>query len=288
LTGALQVRGGTGIAGNINVGGTQSNFVGNITAGNLNSNAAITATTINTNVLNATNIAGSLTTAAQGNITSVGTLNGVTVSSYSNLTTLNVSGVSTLTGAVTVIGAVTIPAPSSNLHAATKKYVDDTVNAGVASIPTPSVPTVSGTSGQVAYFTAANTTSSSSNFTWNGSTLYVNGALNVTGDITSFFTSDARLKTNIFNIEDALDKVNRLNGVTFEWNETGRSLFDEDFVIPDLEVGVIAQEVQAVLPEVVTTRNNGMLAVNYEKIVPLLIEAIKELSAEVTKLKAAN
>jgi hypothetical protein len=282
------VRGGTGISGNINVGGTQSNFVGNITAGNLNSNAAITATTINTSVLNATNIAGSLTTAAQGNITSVGTLNGVTVSSYSNLTTLNVSGVTTLSGALTVVGAVTIPAPSTNLHAATKKYVDDTVNAGVASIVIPPIPTVSGTSGQVAYFTGATATGSSPNFTWSGSTLYVNGALNVTGDITAYYTSDARLKTNIFNIENALDKVNRLNGVTFEWNETGRSLFDEDFVIPDLEVGVIAQEIQAVLPEVVTTRNNGMLAVNYEKIVPLLIEAIKELSAEVTKLKSAS
>jgi hypothetical protein len=110
----------------------------------------------------------------------------------------------------------------------------------------------------------------------------------VTGDITAYYTSDARLKTNIFTIEDALDKVNRLNGVTFEWNETGRSLFEEGFVILDQEVGVIAQEIQAVLPEVVITRNNGMLAVNYEKIVPLLIEAIKELSAEVKKLKSSK
>ena len=287
-TGALRVDGGTGIVKNLWVGG-YANIFGGTSTESLNA-GTITATTIRGSTIgnSGATLTGTLSTAAQTNITSVGTLNGVTVSSTTSLTTLNVSGVTTLSGALTVVGAVTVPAPSSNLHAATKLYVDTAVAAGVGGIVIPSVPTSSGTTGQVAFFTGASATGSSVNFTWNGSTLYVNGALNVTGDITAYYTSDARLKTNIFNIENALDKVNRLNGVTFEWNETGRSLFDEDFVIPDLEVGVIAQEIQAVLPEVVTTRNNGMLAVNYEKIVPLLIEAIKELSAEVTKLKAAR
>jgi hypothetical protein len=131
LTGALQVRGGTGISGNINVGGIQNNFVGNVTAANFTSNAAITATTMNAGILNATNISGSLITAAQGNITSVGTLNGLTVSSITSLTTLNVSGVTTLSGALNVTGATTVIAPTSNMHATTKKYVDDAVSAAI-------------------------------------------------------------------------------------------------------------------------------------------------------------
>ena len=105
----------------------------------------------------------------------------------------------------------------------------------------------------------------------------VSGELNVTGDITAFFTSDQRLKDNITPIPNALDKVLSISGNTFDWNEKSEKEGND--------VGVVAQEILEVLPEAVTTRDNGYLAVRYEKLVPLLIEAIKELKAEINELK---
>ncbi len=110
--------------------------------------------------------------------------------------------------------------------------------------------------------------------------LTVTGAITATGDITAFFTSDARLKDNLQPITDALSKVKTLDGVTFNWNNLA-----EDKDLDVREAGVIAQQVQNILPEVVTQRDNGYLAVRYEKLVPLLIEAIKELNAKVEQLE---
>ena len=105
----------------------------------------------------------------------------------------------------------------------------------------------------------------------------IGGALNVSGDITAFYTSDQRLKNNIAAIGDPLAKVLSISGNTFDWNEKSNK-FGHD-------VGVIAQEIEKVLPEAVTTRDNGYLAVDYHKVVPLLIEAIKELSVKVENLE---
>lgn len=105
----------------------------------------------------------------------------------------------------------------------------------------------------------------------------INADLNVTGDITAFYTSDQRLKDNVVAIEDPLVKVLSISGNTYTWNEkSGKEGND---------VGVIAQEILEVLPEAVVTRDNGYLAVDYHKIVPLLVEAIKELSAKVENLE---
>jgi len=107
--------------------------------------------------------------------------------------------------------------------------------------------------------------------------------LKVVGDITAF-SSDERLKTNIKPLENALDKVLSLNGFTYNFNELGQSL---GFSTETLHVGVSAQQVQAVLPEAVAPApvNDEYLTVKYEKIVPLLIEAIKELSQKVSDLE---
>ena len=105
----------------------------------------------------------------------------------------------------------------------------------------------------------------------------ITGDLTVTGDITAFYTSDERLKSNVTPIDDPLAKVLSISGNTYDWNEkSGKEGHD---------VGVIAQEVLKVLPEAVTTRDNGYLAVDYQRIVPLLVEAIKELSAKVERLE---
>ena len=113
--------------------------------------------------------------------------------------------------------------------------------------------------------------------------LHVNGTFGVTGnatiagttyctgDVIAFYTSDERLKDNAKPIESALEKVKKISGVEFDWNDKQSTHTGHD-------VGVLAQQIEAVLPEAVTTRDDGYKAVKYEKIIPLLIEAIKELS----------
>ena len=110
-------------------------------------------------------------------------------------------------------------------------------------------------------------------------TIETDGELVAHGDITAFNGSDRRLKDNISPIKQALDKVNSISGNTFDWNEKSQYEGKGD-------TGVIAQEIEALdLPGVTTTRESGYKAVRYEKLVPLLIEAIKELSAKVDNLE---
>jgi len=115
----------------------------------------------------------------------------------------------------------------------------------------------------------------------------VSGAITADGDITAFFTSDQRLKENVVNIPNALDKVMDINGVEFDWSseyiETHGG--EDEWFNRKHQVGVIAQEVEKVLPEVVADRPDGYKAVRYEQLVPLLIEAIKELKTELDELK---
>lgn len=99
----------------------------------------------------------------------------------------------------------------------------------------------------------------------------VYGGINaIGGDVIAYFTSDVTLKDNITKIDSALDKVKKISGVNFKWKP--ESSYEGD------DVGVLAQEIEEVLPSAVTTRSNGKKAVMYDKIIPLLIEAIKELS----------
>jgi hypothetical protein len=106
--------------------------------------------------------------------------------------------------------------------------------------------------------------------------LTINGAITATGDITAFSSSDITLKTNIAVIESALDKLIKLQGITYNWKD---GVEGKD---PELrEAGVIAQQVLEALPEIVAMREDGTLAVRYERLIPLLIEAIKELNDKI-------
>ena len=109
-------------------------------------------------------------------------------------------------------------------------------------------------------------------------TIAATGAITATGDVTAFYSSDRRMKDNITPIENSLEKVTQLGGYEFDWNHVSPYEGMHD-------IGVIAQEVLKVAPEAVAKRENDMLAVRYEKLVPLLIEAIKELKEEVEELK---
>ena len=109
--------------------------------------------------------------------------------------------------------------------------------------------------------------------------LCAEGEIHASGDIVAFSTSDERLKDGVTNITDPIEKVKLLNGITFEWNSlaTGKS---------GVDYGVLAQDVEKVLPRAVVDRDTGYKAVKYDKIIPLLIEAIKDQQEQIDELKA--
>jgi len=131
---------------------------------------------------------------------------------------------------------------------------------------------------------------------------YCSGAGEFVGDVTAN-TSDRRLKKNIVKIDSPLEKISKINGVYFNWNETAKKLADKDTEIR--EIGFIAQDIQSVLPEIIkpapfdiemdesitdkvvykSKTGENYLTIQYEKIVPLLVECIKELKSEIEELK---
>ena len=104
--------------------------------------------------------------------------------------------------------------------------------------------------------------------------------LTCAGDIVAFGTpSDKRLKENIKPIESALEKAMKLQGVTFDWKKSNSELNIKE------DIGFIAQDIQKVVPELVRENENGMLSMRHQGIAPILLEAIKELKAEIEELK---
>jgi hypothetical protein len=106
------------------------------------------------------------------------------------------------------------------------------------------------------------------------------GRFEASNDIVAYSTSDKRWKNNIVKINSPLEKISQISGVEFDWIE------DEPFHgNKGHDVGVIAQEIELVIPEAVQTRESGMKAVQYDKIIPLLIESIKEQQKQIDELK---
>ena len=103
------------------------------------------------------------------------------------------------------------------------------------------------------------------------------GNIDISGSLNQ--SSDARLKKNVSTLTSGLSIVHKLRGVRYNWKDESR---------PENKIGFIAQEVEAVLPELVHTRENGFKGVNYAEMTAVLVEAVKELSAEVEALKAEN
>ena len=108
--------------------------------------------------------------------------------------------------------------------------------------------------------------------------LTVQGTIQATGDVVAFSSSDERLKDNLKPITDALDKTLTLTGYEFDWN-------DNQDIHQGHDVGVVAQEVEQVLPDIVVTRDDGYKAVKYERLVPLLIESVKSQQQQIDLLK---
>jgi hypothetical protein len=202
----------------------------------------------------------------------------------------NDSGFTTNTGTVTSVGVTagagltgggTVTTSGSiNLDVGAGTGIDvaaDAISVDVSDFMT------NGSNNRVLTATGTDAMNAEANMTFDGSTLAVTGAITATGDITAFFTSDRNLKQNIVNIENSLDKVSKLNGVYYNW--TKEALEKHKHLVDEKEVGVIAQDVEAVLPELVATREDGSKAVRYERLCAVLIESIKELKKEIEALK---
>jgi hypothetical protein len=108
------------------------------------------------------------------------------------------------------------------------------------------------------------------------------GRIDASNDIVAYQTSDQRLKENVTQIENALEKVKSLTGVEFDWIEEHKHIHGYE----GHDTGIIAQQVQAVMPTAVRTNDTGYLSVRYEKLIGLLIEANKELAARVEELES--
>jgi hypothetical protein len=113
------------------------------------------------------------------------------------------------------------------------------------------------------------------------------GEIRANNNITAYYTSDAIFKENVKPIENALEKVMAVDGVEFDWTQEFMDARggEDGYFIRRHDVGVIAQNIEKVLPEVVATKEDGTKAVKYDRIVALLIEAIKDLKNEVDELK---
>ena len=109
----------------------------------------------------------------------------------------------------------------------------------------------------------------------------ISGDLNVGGDVVAYASSDERLKDNIELISNPIEKVQSLKGVTWNWNDDAS---ETQKSTPN--VGVIAQDVEKVLPQLVHDRDNGFKGVDYAKLTGLLIEAIKDQQKQIDELKS--
>ena len=115
----------------------------------------------------------------------------------------------------------------------------------------------------------------------NANFVSIGGGLICTGDVTANTASDRRWKEQITPIQNPLEKIKKISGNTFIWKRGFENLHANE----GLDYGVVAQEIEDVMPEIVVNRDHGFKGVRYEKIIPLLIEAIKEQQKQIDELK---
>jgi hypothetical protein len=113
----------------------------------------------------------------------------------------------------------------------------------------------------------------------------VTGAMYVGGEVVAYAASDIKLKENISKIDNSLEKLSKISGYQYHWNKIAQEMYPERTT---LDVGVLAQEVKEIIPSAVVEREDGYLAVKYDKLIPLLIEAVKALKAEIEDMKRGS
>ena len=243
------------------------------TAAELNALDGITSTVAELNLLDGVtattaelNYVDGVTSGIQAQIDAKAALASPTFTGTINAATLVLSGDLTVSGTTTTVNS-------------------NTVNIGDAVITLNSDET--GTPSQDGGIEVERGTSHNVRFIWdesedqwsaevyNGSAFIAANIKAATATVTDLdTTSDQNLKENIRSIENPVEAVKQINGVQFNWIETGKN-----------SAGVIAQEVEAVLPELVTTKNEGYKTVNYMGIIGLLVETVKELENRIQQLE---
>jgi hypothetical protein len=259
-TTALLVEGNARVTGILTVGSSSITLNGITDTINVGTGLTLSSSGIVAGVITATSFVGSISGTATST-TNIPNLSGdiTSVNTVTTLATVN-ANVGTF-GNGTAIPSITVNAKGLITGVTTTAVTSGTAITDDTSTDASRFLTfTSATSGSIS---AANV--SSTKLTFNPST----GLLTVV-DINS--TSDLNLKENVQTVENALETINTLRGVSFDWKETGRSSY-----------GVIAQELQEILPNLV---NDGEVkSVNYNGIIGVLIEAVKELKKEVEELK---
>jgi hypothetical protein len=196
-------------------------------------------------------------------------------------------GIVALKANATFSGIVTSPTPApntSNTQVATTAFVLGQLNNGNTYVHS-----VSGTANNITAYSINQNLANTSNVQFASIGVGTapdsanTGSIRAINNITAYY-SDDRLKTKLGNIENALDKVMNLNGFYYEANQTAQDL---GYKITR-EVGLSAQEVQKELPEVIAPApiDPMYMTIHYERVIPLLVEAIKELKYEINSLKS--
>jgi hypothetical protein len=300
----------------INASGTA--FVNGITSNTLirtstlNSNGPAYLDSVSSNTVIFSPIFNSSTSAFFNNLTANNLITTKDLAVTGNITSPTITS-SSFNGQATLIGVSTSntsDANTSNTQIATTGFVKNVLNSGntfnmavqngVVTTGSYSDPswitslagskisgTITGSSANITNFIVNQNLSTASGVQFNSfgvgtAASGTPGEIRATNNITAYF-SDDRLKKRLGNIENALAKVMTLNGFQYEANETAQAL---GYTVKP-EIGLSAQEVQAVLPEVVVPApiDEQYLTIHYERVIPLLVEAIKELKKEIDELK---
>ena len=223
-----------------------------------------------------------------------GATGGVTITNTGVTSAVAGSGISLSggTGAVTITNSGITAATAGSGISITGSGSITIANSGVTSITgtTNQVVASAGTGGVTLSLPQSINTTSNVQFNSLGIGTAASGTageIRATDNVTAYYSSDERLKTNITKIDGALEKISQIDGVIYDWNET--YLKDhgnvDGYFVRERNSGVIAQQVEKVFPNVVADRADGYKAVRYELLVPLLIEAIKELKQQIAELK---
>ena len=260
-----RVNGGTYLVGNVQTDGTL--IV--VQTANVGGNINITGVA---NVANTMTVTGAVTFSntllVNGAVTFANQMNFSGNGSFSN--TLTVIGAATFANTLLVNGAVTF---ANQMNFSGNGSFSNTLSVTGATSLANTLTVVGSTQmSSLGVGTAASGTS---------------GEIRAINNITAYYSSDASFKENVKPIENALEKTVSIDGVTFDWTEAFMDSHggEDGYFVRKHDVGVIAQNIEKVLPEVVATREDGTKAVKYDRIVALLIEAIKELKKEVDSLK---
>ena len=211
---------------------------------------------------------------------SIASTNGV-VSGSSQITYASISSIPA--GIVSGSSQVSLGSASGNIALATQTTGDY-----VASLVASTGVTITNNSGENATPSIAigQAVATSSNVQFNSlgvgmAASATAGRIDATNDVVAFSSSDIRFKENIVPIENALDKISKISGNTYDWKAENKI----EHGYEGNDVGVIAQEIEAVLPQLVQTRESGFKAVKYDKLVALLIEGIKEQQLQIEQLR---